>query len=76
MIGGGRQRVLIGACVDRCVRQLLRGGIGKSSDRHVGGGQTTDLPHAAGDPEIGEQDSAFAVLGRTEQDVGGFDVPM
>ncbi len=72
--GGGGQRVLIGAAVDRFVRQLLGRRIGEGADHHVRRGQAAGIIDVPGYTEVAQQDSLFTGLPAGEQDVRGADI--
>ena len=75
LVGGGGQRVLVGAAVDVLPHQLLGRRVGDGSDGHVGGGQTADVVDGLGDAEVGQQDSPLCVIVDVgEHDFGGLDV--
>ena len=71
---GGRQRVLVGAAVQRLTHQLLGRRVGYRADRHVRGRQAADVVRPAGDPEVRQQDSLITGFRVGEQDVGRLDV--
>ena len=72
VVGGRRERVLVGPAVHRGIGQLLGCRVVDRSHGHVGAGQPAGLVHRPGDPEIRQQDPPPRPAG--EQDVGWFDV--
>ena len=75
MVGRGGQRVLVGATVDLMAQELLGGGVGDGPDRHLRRGQLELVVGAAGNPEVGQQDSALLrLVDIGEHDIGRFDV--
>jgi hypothetical protein len=74
VISGRRQAVLVGAAVDTGRGQLLGRGVIHRPDRHVRLGQTVGLSGVAGNPEVGQHNSASSAFGIGQQDVRGFDV--
>jgi len=76
VVGGSAQRILICAPVDLLTHQLLGSGVGNRPDRHVGGGEPTNVVHVACNPEVGQQDPllVIVVIEMGEHDVRRFDV--
>ena len=75
VVGGGCQGVLVSTTVDLFTHQLLGCGVGHRPDGHIGRGESTDVIDAAGNAEVGQQDSLFGVvIEMGEHEVGRFDV--
>ncbi len=76
VVGGGRQRVLVGPAVERFAHQLLRRRVRDGSDCHVGRGQAHGVVISACNPEVGQQDPLLGRIVVGDQDVGGLHVPV
>ena len=62
VVGGGCQGVLVSTTVDLLTHQLLGCRVGHRPNAHIGRCESADVVDAAGNAEVGQQDSLFAVV--------------